>query len=42
MKANTKKKSPRKKLVPAAGSLLISAAMLGTSTLLADTKELTD
>lgn len=32
MKANTKKNSTTKKLVPAAGSLLISAAMLGTST----------
>jgi hypothetical protein len=33
MKANIKKNSsPAKKLIPAAGSLLISAAMLGTST----------
>lgn len=33
MKANTKKRSsPMKKLIPAAGSLMISAAMLGTST----------
>ncbi len=43
MKANTNTKANnKKKLIPAAGALMISAAMLGTSTLLVDTKELMD
>ena len=35
---DTKRNPVGKKLIPAAGSLVISAAMLATSTLLVDTK----